>query len=371
MASRENTEKTGSAKRLFSGLFAGVIHTVGYVLLVVGISLLLATIGLLLANDFLALLKEDKPVTIELQEDTAAEDVAKMLKEEDVIKYPFLFKLITRLKKVDTFRSGTYEINGNMDYGQLLNTLRGGGKITRDIVTVTIPEGYNLKEICALLVEKDVVKEDVFWDVANNYDFAHFMLKDVPLGENRLEGYLFPDTYEFYTNSDNINDRGHTIDVINKMLNNFVKKYTQAMRNLTEANGKTIAEVVNVASLVEKEAKKEDERTIIAGVIYNRLNSNSFPYLQVDPTILYVIGHKEALTVEDLQIDSPYNTYNHEGLPPTAICNPGVACLMAAIQPEHHNYYYYVAKPDGSHIFSRTLDEHNRAVADVAAGKYD
>lgn len=371
MASRDNTEKTAAANGRFAGFFAGVIHTVGYVLLVLGISLLLATVGLLLANDFLALLKEDHPVTMELQEDTSAKAVSKLLKEEKVIKYPFLFQMITKLKKVETFQSGTYEINSNMDYGQLLNTLRGSGKSTRYVVTVTIPEGYNLKEICALLVEKDVVKEAVFWDVANNYDFAHFMLKDVPLGENRLEGYLFPDTYEFYTNSDNINDRSHTIDVINKMLNNFVKKYTQAMRNLTEANGKTIAEVVNVASLVEKEAKKEDERTIIAGVIYNRLKSSSFPYLQIDPTILYVTGHKEALTAEDLQIDSPYNTYNHAGLPPTAICNPGVSCLMAAIKPEHHNYYYYVAKPDGSHIFSRTLEEHNRAVADVAAGKYD
>ena len=139
------------------------------------------------------------------------------------------------------------------------------------------------------------------------------------------------------------------------------------MRNLTEANGLTIAEVVKVASLVEKEAKLADERTTIAGVIYNRLHSSSFPYLQIDATIMYATGHKDTLTADDLKIDSPYNTYTHEGLPPTAICNPGVSCLMAAIQPEKTRYYYYVADTDGSHIFSRTLDEHNRAVAKVAA----
>ena len=239
------------------------------------------------------------------------------------------------------------------------------------VVRVTIPEGYTMKEICALLVEKNVVREEAFWKVANNYEFAHFMLKDVPMVENRLEGYLFPDTYEFYANSDHVDDEAHAVDVINKMLNNFVKKYTKAMRNLTEANGMTIADVVKVASLVEKEAKMSDERTTIAGVIYNRLESSSFPFLQIDASILYVTGHKEALTAEDLQIDSPYNLYKSQGLPPTAICNPGVSCMMAAIQPENHKYYYYVAKPDGSHIFSRTQKEHERAVADVAAGKYN
>ncbi len=363
-------EQRKSVWKHISSFFAGCMNTVSYVLLIVGISLLISTFGLLFVNDFLALVQDDIPVTIPLREDTPTDAVAEMLKEEKVIDYPFLFKLLMKFKKIETIPAGDYDLNRNMDYGQIKDTFFAK-KVTRAVVSVTIPEGYNLKEICALLVEKNVVTEESFWDVANNYDFAHFMLKDVPLGENRLEGYLFPDTYEFYTTSDNINQRSHTIDVINKMLNNFVKKYTTPMRNLTEARGMTIAEVVNVASLVEKECKVDEERTMIAGVIYNRLKSSSFPFLQIDPTILYVTGHKEALTAEDLLIDSPYNTYTHEGLPPTAICNPGVACMMAAIQPENHNYYYYVAKPDGSHIFSRTLEEHNRAVADVAAGKYD
>lgn len=354
-------------------IVAGAMNTVSYILLIVGLSLMISTVGLLWANDVLALVKEEKPVTLRLTEETASADVAEQLKEEGVIQYAFLFKLMTGFKKADSFDPGTYEVNSNMDYGQLINTLQAT-KSTRSVVTVTIPEGYSLKEICALLVEKDVVREDVFWDVVNNYDFAHFMLEDVPMVENRLEGYLFPDTYNFYTNyekPDAARDKAHTVDVVNKMLNNFVKKYTKAMRNLTEARGMTIADVVKVASLIEKEAKLSEERTTISGVIYNRLESSSFPYLQIDASILYVTGHKEALTAEDLTIDSPYNLYTHEGLPPTAICNPGVACMMAAIQPENHKYYYYVAKPDGGHLFAKNKDAHNRNIADIAAGKYD
>lgn len=351
-------------------IVAGAMNTISYILLIVGLSLLIATVGLLWANDVLALVKEDKTVTLRLTEETSSEDVAEQLKEEGVIEYAFLFKLLTGFKKTESFDAGEYELNSNMDYGQLINTLQAK-KLTRSVVTVTIPEGYSLREICDLLVENDVVRENVFWDVVNNYDFAHFMLEDVPMVENRLEGYLFPDTYDFYANNDNVNDEAHAVDVINKMLNNFVNKYTKAMRNLTEANGMTIADVVKVASLIEKEAQKDDERTTISGVIYNRLNSSSFPCLQIDAALLYVTGHKEALTAEDLTIDSPYNLYLYEGLPPTAICNPGVACMMAAIQPENHKYYYYVAKPDGSHLFAKTLDAHNKNVADVAAGKYD
>ena len=341
------------------GALAGFLNTVSYILLILGVSLILSTFAILVSNDVLALVKEDNPVILTLTEDTASGQVASRLKQEGVIQYPWVFRLLTSLKKVDSFDAGTYELNSDMDYGQLISALRGSGE-QRTVVRVTIPEGYTLQDICDLLVEKKVLTAEKFWETANTYPFSHAMLADVPMVDNRLEGYLFPDTYDFYVGDNAVN-------VINKMLNNFVKKYTKAMRNLTEANGLTIAEVVKVASLVEKEAKLADERTTIAGVIYNRLHSSSFPYLQIDATIMYATGHKDTLTADDLKIDSPYNTYTHEGLPPTAICSPGVSCLMAAIQPEKTRYYYYVADTDGSHIFSRTLDEHNRAVAKVAA----
>lgn len=362
MASKKSN-RVGSA-------LAGMLNTVSYILLIVGISLIISTFCIVVANDVLALVKDGGEVTLELTEDSTPSEVGKLLKEKSAISYPWAFRLFSKLKHVESYEAGSYTLDRSMDYNQMITALKNSESVAA-VVRVTIPEGYTMKEICALLVEKNVVREEAFWKVANNYEFAHFMLKDVPMVENRLEGYLFPDTYEFYANSDHVDDEAHAVDVINKMLNNFVKKYTKAMRNLTEANGMTIADVVKVASLVEKEAKMSDERTTIAGVIYNRLESSSFPFLQIDASILYVTGHKEALTAEDLQIDSPYNLYKFQGLPPTAICNPGVSCMMAAIQPENHKYYYYVAKPDGSHIFSRTQKEHERAVADVAAGKYN
>lgn len=351
-------------------ILAGMMNTVSYILLIVGISLILSTFGILVANDVLALIKDGGEMTVELKEEMEPAEVAVLLQEKEAIEYPWAFELFSMLKKVETFPAGTFTIDTSMDYSQMISALRKTGT-SLAVVRVTIPEGYNLKDICALLVEKDVVTESAFWEVANNYDFAHDMLKDVPMVENRLEGYLFPDTYDFYANSEKIDDVDHAVDVINKMLNNFVKKYTKPMRNLTESRGMTIAEVVKVASLIEKEAQKADERTVIGGVIYNRLASNNFPYLQIDASILYATGHKEKLTAEDLEIDSPYNLHTNSGLPPTAICNPGIECLMAAIQPDEHKYYYYVAKPDGSHIFSKNLDAHNKAKADIAAGKYD
>lgn len=360
----------GKALKRIGIVIAGMLNTVSYILLIVGISLIISTFGILVANDVLALVKDGGELTVEITAESTPEEVANLLEEKDAIEYPWAFQLFSQLKKVETFNPGTYTLDTSMDYNQMISALRRTND-TVSVVRVTIPEGYNLKEICALLVEKDVVKEDAFWKVANNYDFAHEMLQDVPMVENRLEGYLFPDTYEFYANSDKVNAESHAVDVINKMLNNFVKKYTKPMRNLTESNGMTIADVVKIASLIEKEAQRADERTVIGGVIHNRLNSSNFPFLQIDASILYVTGHKEALTAEDLEIDSPYNLYTNSGLPPTAICNPGVACMMAAIQPDNHKYYYYVAKPDGSHIFSRTNEEHIRARNDVAAGKYD
>ena len=184
------------------------------------------------------------------------------------------------------------------------------------------------------------------------------MLKDVPMVENRLEGYMYPDTYDFYLGES-------SVSAANRFLNNFNKRYTKAMRDLTEKSGRTMAQVVILASLVEKEAKLDYERSRIAGVIENRLNDRgNFPYLQIDATVLYAVGRDGPITAEDLLVASPYNTYVNQGLPPTAICNPGISSMLAVLQHEEHKYYYYVADPtNGSHLFASTLAEHNKNVA--------
>ena len=346
-----------------------------WLIFVVAVSAILAGVGWLLANDMCAFNKEPVTATIEVTKDDDVNSIATKLKNEGLIEYKWFFKLFGAVRHAgDKIGIGTYELNTDMDYNALIQGMSNhNATINADTVTVTIPEGYSVRQIVSLLAKYGVNSEDALLDAAERGSFDYSFLDSGKSGIARLEGYLFPDTYEFYTNyekADTAKDKAHTVDVVNKMLNNFVKKYTKAMRNLTEANGLTIAQVVNVASLIEKEAQKADERTVIASVIYNRLKDpGNFPYLQIDASIMYATGHKDALTAEDLKIDSPYNTYTNQGLPPTAICNPGSACLMAAIQPEKTKYYYYVAKADGSHIFSRTLAEHNKAVAKVAAGQ--
>ena len=337
---------------------AGLLKSVGYILLVVGIALGLSTAAIVVANDVLALVKPDNDVTIKFEYDLSSDEVADLLKEYGVIDYAFVFKMFTGMKEINYFKSGTYDLNSNMDYGQIISELRR--EKIGDVVKVTIPEGYTVAQIAELMEENRVCSAAEFIRTANTYEFAHQVLKDVPFRENRLEGYLFPDTYQFYVNE-------KTVSVINKMLNNFEKRYTDAMRAITEKNGQTIDEILVIASLIEKEAKWASERTMIAGVIYNRLNApDRFPKLQIDATLLYVIGHKDTITAEDLLTDSPYNTYLYEGLPPTAICNPGLNAILAAISPEKNNYYYYVADPvTGGHVFSKTLAEHNQAVADM------
>ena len=232
------------------------------------------------------------------------------------------------------------------------------GKVTTE--RFTIPEGYNEYEVAKKLAKEGLVNRKKFVQVVQTKDFSGEFpfLKNAQKGKNRLEGYLFPDTYEVYKGN------AAVVDTINKMLNNFGNKYDADIKSGAENLGRSMHDIVTIASLVEREAQRDDERARIAGVIYNRLNNSSeFPYLQVDASVLYGLGRTGGkLSDEDLKSDSEYNLYNHEGLPPGPICNPGYASLYAASHPEDNNYYYYVAMPDGSHLFASSYEEHERNI---------
>jgi len=364
MENNRNTNGSVQPRQKSNGVKAikKVVNTFSYILLVLGISLLISGFAIVVANDVFALVKEEQTVMLTLSEEKTPNEVAELLKENEIIGYPWAFSLFSKLKNVESFDTGKFEVSATMDYGQIISALTRVATY-RDTVTVTIPEGYTIQQIAQLMEDTRVCGKEDFIETANTYDYAHDFLEDVPMVENRLEGYLFPDTYEFY-----INDK--PINVINKLLNNFDKKYSKEMLQLTEEAGLTIADIVNIASMIEKEAQKSNERTVISGVIHNRLNNkDAFPYLNIDATVMYAIGHKEQLTSADMETDTPYNTYKYSGLPPTAICNPGIASIVAAISPEDHNYYYYVAEKDGSHIFSRTYEEHQKAIRQVQAGE--
>lgn len=340
-----------------------VMNTVSYLVFILGVSLLLASIAIYVANDVFALVKPEKSVVLELGESASHGEVASLLKEEGIIRCRWAFVLYTNLSTDNkTFKSGKFEVNADMDYGQIINTLNRVPTYT-EIVDVTIPEGYTIQQIAKLLEDTRVCGASDLVETANTYPFKHEFLQEIPLEENRLEGYLFPDTYQFY-----IND--NPVRVLNTMLNNFNNKYTSEMRQLTEQSGMTMRQILTVASMVEREAKLPEEQKTISGVIYNRLNNpKDFPHLDIDATVQYALGeHKEKLTNEDLAIDSPYNTYKVVGLPQGPICNPGVPAILAALQPESHKYFFYVADPEtGGHLFAKNYSQHEQNVADMKA----
>ena len=232
-----------------------------------------------------------------------------------------------------------------------MNILSSGSNISEKN-KITIPEGYTVAEIGEYLEEKGIVTADDFLNTANTVDFDFKFIKDIPEGRtNRLEGYLFPDTYY-------ISDNATSEEIINKMLTRFNDFYTEENIKKAESLGLTFDEAIIVASIVEKEISAPSERSIAAGVIYNRLEID-MP-LQIDSTVLYAMGTtKEVVTYDDLETDSPYNTYTNKGLPKGPISNPGQAAIEAALNPDDNDYIYYVLKDrtSGEHYYTNNYDD--------------
>lgn len=350
-----------------------------YVVAVIGISVLLAALAWMFAGDVLALNKPEHSATITLPEsmfnvetrtDEEGEEitvytahmgeVADLLKENELIEYKGVFKLFASLTKSKTkLRPGSYNLNTDMDYRSLISNMSASSG-SRLEITVTIPEGYTVAQIFQLLEEKGVASVAELNDMAANHDYKFDFLEGIPLGSaNRLEGYLFPDTYRFYTNEE-------PLYAINKMLVNFDKMVTEKMRQEVAESGMSLQDVITIASLIEKETDGTD-RALISSVIYNRLNhpeAATNGYLQIDAAIYYVTGRQ--VTQADYEtVDSPYNTYLHQGLPPTAIANPGSEAIWAAIHPKETNYYYYALGTDKLHHFSRSYSEHQAFLASL------
>ena len=343
---------------------SGCAGTVVYVIAVLGISIILSLTAIFIANDVFAFVKDNAVKEITVTENTDLISIADQLDREGIISYGTIFKFYVRLKGDNQgVLAGSYELNPNMDYGQIIDSLVNMS--STETTTITIPEGYTIAQIKQVLLDEHVCTEDALDEELNTYAFKHdFLQSELPAEQGWLEGYLFPDTYEIYKGNSTVRN------TINTMLNNFDDKYDEEIQAGAEALGRSMHDIVTIASLIEREAQADSERATIAGVIYNRLNNpGEFPYLQVDASVLYGLGRTGGtLSEQDLQSDSPYNLYNHEGLPPGPICNPGYASLYAAAHPEEHNYYYYVAMPDGTHLFANSYDEHqaNIATSDAA-----
>jgi len=299
-------------------------------------------------------------VLVTVLEGESVRDVGDRLEKEGVISSAILFRIMVALEGYEgQMVAGDYEFEKGMPTVQVIERLHKG--VTSPLV-VTVREGVRAEEIADLMQSEGVVSREAFLEaIQGSYDFA--FLRNKPLSAN-LEGYLFPDTYFF--------GRMTTVeDAVKQMLENFDKKFSQELRDEASNAGLSVHSVVTLASIVEREAQVPEERPIIAGVFLRRLRFG-IP-LEADPTVQYALGNdpasvaeygywKKELTQDDLQVDSPYNTYRRMGLPPAPIANPGLDSIVAVVRPAQTTYLYFVAKPDGSHTFAETLEEHLRNI---------
>lgn len=361
----------------------GVLKAILYVCLVLAASVLLAVFGWKCADEVCALTAEEADVTVTIAPDATVADITDQLVEKGLIQYEWLFKLYCLVSgAADKIDPGTYTLSTVYDYRALVYGMVETGE-NRATETVTVPEGYELDDIFQLLEEKQVCDAASLQEAAANYEFDYWFLEGLDYGDyRRLEGYLYPDTYEFY-----VDDKAE--NVLAKFLRNFDNKITEQMqsdldtlnsslRELMLANGFTEGEaaamnlnfhdVIIVASLVEKESTSAAESGKIASVIYNRLCSKLYPCLNIDATIQYVLPErKDVLSNADKAVISPYNTYTNAGLPVGPIASPGMSSIRAALYPMDTDYYFYALSPSGGHHFSETVYEH-QSYLDMLSG---
>jgi len=306
--------------------------------------------------------------SFEIKEGEGVHQISRNLKSQGLIANSFIFETyIWATKSGSKILAGEHKINDHWSIRQLVNFLISGNALENER-TITILEGWNLRDIVNYFVKEGIITEsDELYglvgypgvdytgnftlpnpkDFSSDYEFLIEKPKNLS-----LEGYLFPDTYRVYKNAS-------LEDIIKKMLDNFDKKIDSKILGEIDNQNKKLYDILTLASIIEKEAKTLEDKKRVAGVYYNRLKIGMA--LQADPTVNYITEKQtDRPSHEDLEVKSLYNTYKYPGLPPGPICNPGLDSIMAAIYPEKNNYMYFLNTPDGKMIFSKTLSEHRR-----------
>ena len=294
---------------------------------------------------------------VQVTEGMSFKAIAAVLQKEGIIRYRGYFEIIGRLQGISRkVRMGYYGLGSHMSMWEVLEALRKGKIIEYEVV---IPEGYNLYQIGWTLTGTPLISSDPddFINVATNKKFA----RDLGIDADRLEGYLFPDTYYL--------PKGITVpEIARRMVQRYKDVFTDDLRKRAKELDLTEHQVITLASIVEKEAKVSTERKLIAAVYHNRLKLGM--RLQADPTAVYGLrAWITKVSAQDLKRKTPYNTYLHKGLPPGPIANPGRGAILATLYPENVDYLFFVAQGDGSHYFSKDYGEHGKAVGRYKANK--
>lgn len=296
-----------------------------------------------------------KEIVIDIPSGSSVSSIADILSENKLIKNELVFKAVVKLgNKAPKIKAGKYLLNQTYSNNDILNLLVSG-KTYNDGIKITIPEGSTSKEITDMLINAKLGNKETYEKLINNpsefYDKFEFLNEDDIIS---LEGFLYPNTYYF-------DEESSEKEILSSMLSHFSKEYTDKLKKKQQEMKLTLQEVVNLASIIEKEAVLDKDRPTIASVFYNRLKIDMA--LQSDATIQYIFDErKKIVTYKDLEINSPYNTYKNVGLPPTPVANPGIKSIEAALYPDDTEYYYFVAKMDGGNNYSETYEKHLKYV---------
>jgi len=296
-----------------------------------------------------------RPIRFYVTAHSGVIEIGRALQREGVVRNAYAFAMTAKVDgKASELKAGHYRFSGELALDRVIDRLvEGPNDLDADRTRVTIPEGFTIAQIDRLFAEKGVMDAGQFQKFATDPTAIAGLNTDFTLPRASLEGYLFPDTYGFLPHSS-------PTQIVEQMLVNFGRRFYRPYQSEIDTAPGGLAALVIKASLIEREAREEADRPRIAGVLENRLRKHT--KLQIDATVLYGIEHKSRIMDKDLKRKSPYNTYLHAGLPPGPIANPGISSLLAALHPEKNDYLFYVARPSGFHIFTRTFAEHEAAV---------
>ena len=356
-----------------------LIATVIWLAITLAIGVSLGRVLWVCCADMMAFGKPQVTAYITVTEDDDIEAVSQKLADAGLVRYSGLFQKFAEItKKSERINAGVYELGSHLDYNAMLNNMIYSSD-SREIVEITFPEGYTCAQTFRLLEEKGVCSAAELEEWAVNGDLSEYwFLENIERGSKYcLEGYLYPDTYEFYTNSEPQIVLEKFLDAFDMRFTDIMKEDLQVMQsryaNLLAAEGYsgdyiaqhplTLHQVITVASVVERETANDAESYDIASVFYNRVTDPDILTMGSDATVFYAIGdyyrEQKELTQADLDSDSPYNTRKAQGIPPGPICNPGAYSLYAALDPNDTDYHYFIYDAANSqHLFSTTYQEH-------------
>lgn len=294
----------------------------------------------------------DQNIDITIPKGAYLSNIAKILYDNGIIKYYDEFVNFAKNSgNSKKYKFGVFSLNKDMSYKELDLKLQENVPAVGSI-KVTIPEGYELRQIISLLESKNIGKSSNYTSSILNDTFNYWFLKDIEKSDVYLEGYLFPSTYTFTKDMTEKN-------ILDIMLEKFNSIYSDKMKSRAKDLNMSTNEIITLASIVEREAGNDTERDIVSSVFYNRLNSKNYPYLESCATVQYILKERKAvLSIADTRIDSPYNTYINSGLPPHPIASPGLKSINATLYPAKTDYLFFVLGKDGNHIFSKTYAEH-------------